>query len=258
MPGKVHRAVARRRTVEFAVGDKRYFIKIHFGCGWREIFKEWLQGRLPVLSARCEWRAIERLNVLRIPTLNVVGKGLRGWNPARLESFVITEALEGMQTLEDLVIGWVGLKTNQRVQLKRLLIQKTAAIVRSLHINGLNHRDCYLCHFMVHDRDWSQWQPEEPLKVYLIDLHRVQIRSQVPRRWSIKDLGSLLFSALDCGLTSRDLLRFIEAYEDRHWRLSLQERPQFWRDVLQRSINLYKEATGQSPQLPGWIANIDF
>lgn len=247
MPGKVHREVAQRRTVEFLLGGKSYFIKIHFGCGWKEIFKECLQGRLPVLSAQREWRAIARLNHIGIPTLNVVATGLRGWNPARLESFVVTEALQGMKTLEDLVISWGGLQGRRQVQLKRALIEKTADILRSLHMNGLNHRDCYLCHFMLRDRLWSQWTPNDPLKVYLIDLHRLQTRPHVPRRWAVKDLGSLLFSALGCGLTRRDLLRFVERYEGRPWRLSLQQRPCFWRDVIRRSVKLYRKEHGKLP-----------
>ena len=34
----------------------------------------------------------------------------------------------------------------------------------------------------------------------------------MPRRWRDKDLAALYFSALDIGLTRRDLLRFLGAY----------------------------------------------
>ena len=84
-------------------------------------------------------------------------------------------------------------------------------MARKMHRAGINHRDFYLCHFLM----------DEPLALdqapvlHLIDLHRAQIRQNVPRRWLVKDLGGLLFSAFEKGLTSRDLLRFMRLYSDR-------------------------------------------
>ena len=51
MEGKVYRDVKGRKTLQFAVGGKRYFIKNHFGVGWREIFKNIVQLRMPILGA---------------------------------------------------------------------------------------------------------------------------------------------------------------------------------------------------------------
>ena len=66
----------------------------------------------------------------------------------------------------------------------------------------------------------------EHLKLSLIDLHRAQIREQTPRRWRDKDLASLYFSALDIGLTRRDLLRFLRIYFNRPLRsILLDEAP---------------------------------
>ena len=107
--GNVYREIKNRRTVQFQLGGKSYFIKIHRGSGWWEIFKELFQGRLPVVSAAREWQAVERLEHLKLKTLKVAGKGIRGWNPASLHSFIVTEALERMITLEDLIVDWVGL-----------------------------------------------------------------------------------------------------------------------------------------------------
>ena len=38
------------------------------------------------------------------------------------------------------------------------------------------------------------------------------MRARTPRRWRDKDLAALYFSALDIGLTRRDLLRFVRQY----------------------------------------------
>lgn len=245
--GKVHRAVKNRRTVEFELGGRRYFIKAHRGVGWREIWKNRLYGRAPIVSAEPEWKAIEALQAAGVSTPTVAGKGLRGSNPAQLESFVIMHALEGMISLEDLTKDWRGIRGRTRVLLKRALIQRIAEVARTMHGAGLNHRDFYLCHFLVRDRAWSQWAPGDDVSLTLIDLHRVQRREAVPPRWLIKDLGGLLFSALDAGITIRDLLRFIAAYRQRPWREVQKDESEFWSAVHENAVKLYRRIHRREP-----------
>jgi len=243
--GKVHRAVKNRRTVEFEIGGRRYFIKIHRGVGWREILKNVTYGRAPIMSAENEWRAIDQLRQLGIPSLTLAGIGKRGSPPAWLESFVITEALDGMISLEDLTHDWRGVGDPQRIRLKRAFIKRLAEIARVMHSAGLNHRDFYLCHFLVRDRVWTAWNPAEPLELFIIDLHRVQIRERVPERWLVKDLGGLLFSALDAGLTRRDLLRFVKIYRQRSVREVLEDEALFWAKVWENAVHLYEPFHGR-------------
>lgn len=245
--GQVHRAVKNRRTVEFALGGRRYFIKAHRGVGWGEVLKNWLYGRPPIVSAEPEWQAIAALQAAGIATPLVAGKGLRGRAPAQLESFIVMPALEGMISLEDLAKDWRGARGRTRVLLKRVLIQRIATIARTLHGAGMNHRDFYLCHFLTRDRDWSRWTPADPVELTLIDLHRVQKRAAVPERWLVKDLGGLLFSALDAGLTSRDLLRFLAAYRHRPWHEVLEREEPFWKQVLFNATRLYRSFHHREP-----------
>jgi heptose I phosphotransferase len=72
----------------------------------------------------------------------------------------------------------------------------------------------------------------------VIDLHRAQIRRRTPRRWLIKDLAGLYFSALDIGLTRTDRWRFITAYEQKPLRKVLQEHQRFWRRVERTALAL--------------------
>jgi heptose I phosphotransferase len=247
--GKVHRAVKNRRTVEFELGGKRYFIKAHRGAGWREVLKNYLYGRAPIVSAEPEWHAIEALRAAGIATPLVAGKGLRGRSPAYLESFVVMPALEGMISLEDLTQDWRGASGRTRVLLKRALIERIADIARTMHGAGMNHRDFYLCHFLVRDRDWAKWTPADPMELTLIDLHRVQRRAAVPERWLVKDLGGLLFSALDAGLTRRDLLRFITAYRQQPWRKVLRGEGTFWKKVRENASKLYRGIHHREPPI---------
>ena len=237
--GVEHRHVKHRRTVEFEIGGRRYFTKIHHGCGWREIFKDLFQLRPPIVSARNEWEAIERLQESGVRTLKIAGKGLRGKNPARRESLLITEALDGMINLENFPESF-GVCGRQKTRLKRALLKKIARIARVMHENGINHRDFYLCHFLVKDRDWKNWNPGDELELVLIDLHRAQIRPRVPERWLVKDLGGLLFSAMDCGLTRRDLLRFAKIYRQKPLRGIVSSEKKFWRKVLCNAGKLYR------------------
>ncbi len=245
--GTVHRDVKHRRTVGFQAGDRRYFIKIHRPCGWGEVLKNWLSLHAPVVSARAEWEAIERLQQLGVPTMTVAGRGERGQAPAALESFVITVALEGMISLETLVRDWGGLTGVNQKLLKRALLGKIAALAHTLHQGGVNHRDFYLCHFLVKNRDWRAWQPGDALELFVIDLHRAQLRDRVPERWLVKDLGGLLFSALDGGVTRCDLLRFVKVYRGPRWRGSLVAEKNLWARVRRNAERLYRDFHGRQP-----------
>jgi len=247
-PGRIYREVKHRRTLSFCVEGREFFIKVHRGCGWREIFKDLFQFRLPIVSAEPEWKAIELCERVGIPTMKIAGRGLRGANPARRDSFLITEALQGMVSLEDLTKEWGGLSEIARTSLKRKLVKEVALLARRFHSAGMNHRDFYICHFLVSNRDWNTWSPAEALTLHLIDLHRVQIRRSVPRRWLKKDLAALLFSAMDCNLSQRDLLRFLIHYKAGEARNSLQTERGFWQQVLQDARNLYKGFHGKEPQ----------
>lgn len=254
--GQVYREVKNRKTQAIVIGERHFFLKTHRGCGWREILKNLLTGSWPVTGASTEWKAIERMEHIGISTLKIAGKGQRGWNPARRESFLLTEAMHDVISLEDLTRDWMGLEGKQKTQLKYHLIHQVADITRRLHQAGLNHRDYYLCHFLVRDRNWRLWDLQESIEVFLIDLHRMQERRKVPTRWRIKDLGGLLFSALDCPLTDRDLLRFLRIYRKERWRESLLRNWRLWNRVLRKAHSLYRGFHGRSPTSPKAILRL--
>ena len=225
--GENYREVARRRTVKFEHDGQNYFAKIHFGVGWGEIFKNLFQGRLPVLGAVNEWHALRRLREIGVNSMDAVLYCEAGWNPATIRSCIVTKSLENTISLEDLLKEG---KPDSRE--KRTLIARIAGMARKMHADGINHRDFYLCHFLLE---------RSTRRLYLIDLHRAQMRSSTPERWRAKDLGGLLFSAFEAGLTKRDLLRFIRLYsgDEMSLRDSLQRDAAFWSAVKRRAISLY-------------------
>lgn len=205
--GDVFRALETRRTLRFEVDGKGYFLKLHYGTTLKEVVKNLLSLRMPVLGADREWNAIHRLKALGVDTMTGIGFGEKGWNPIRRTSFIITEDLAPTISLEDYCADWAI--TPPEPALKRMIIRRVATMVREMHRGGVNHRDCYLCHFLLHLPFEGD---ESTLKISVIDLHRAQIRQHVPQRWRDKDLIGLYFSSLNIGLTQRDIYRFLRIY----------------------------------------------
>lgn len=249
LQGQVFRELEGRRTLRAEIDGRGYFAKIHRGVGWREIFKNLICLRLPVLGARNEKRAIERFEQLGISTMHMVAFGERGINPARKHSFIITEELAPTVSLEDYCRDWTRMPPEP--VLKRAFITRIAGIARLMHQNGMNHRDFYLCHFLLHTDP-----PPTPgtLRLSVIDLHRAQIHQRPPAfRWLRKDLAGLYFSALDIGLTRRDLLRFLRVYFDMPLRDILKDRAKLlvWlqRKAMRMAERERRKLGGNSAQL---------
>ncbi|QCT97899.1 lipopolysaccharide core heptose(I) kinase RfaP [Stutzerimonas degradans] len=210
LEGQVYRELEGRRTLRTEVEGRGYFVKIHRGIGWGEIVKNLLTAKAPVLGAGQEWRAIQRLHEVGVPTMTAVAYGERGGNPASQHSFIITEELAPTVSLEDFSANWR--EQPPAPTLKRALIAEVARMAGTMHRAGVNHRDFYICHFLLHtERPVSA----NDLRLSLIDLHRAQTRAQTPRRWRDKDLAGLYFSALGIGLTRGDRLRFLRGYFQR-------------------------------------------
>lgn len=246
--GEVFRDKEGRRTLRFEIAGRGFFLKLHQGVGWREIFKNLLQFRLPVLGAENEYLAIKALEKLGIDTLSVAGYGRRGKNPARQLSFLITDELLNTESLEDFCARWPQQKPD--ALLKQRLIVRVADIARRMHRAGMNHRDFYLCHFLLDVEQLPTADNINRRPLYLMDLHRAQLRHTVPYRWQVKDLGGLYYSALDIGLTRRDVLRFIKQYCG--GRLPRGSAWKMWQAVRRRAEQIYRRDHGKGPSSEAW------
>ena len=200
LTGDVLREMPGRRTLRVRIGSGSYVLKLHHGVGWAEILKNLVAGRAPVLGARNEYEAVTRLAAAGVPSMRVAAFGEQGTNPARRRSFVLLDDIAHDESLEDVARRWARAAPPSAE--RRAMVAAVAAIVRDMHAAGVNHRDCYLCHFLCAHGGGLR----------LIDLHRAGIRAQVPRRWRVKDLAQLWFSAMHAGLTVRDRLRFVRDY----------------------------------------------
>ncbi len=240
LSGEEFRRVKSRRTFRFEVENRGYFAKVHHGVGWREIWKNWFQLKAPVLGAANEFYALELLARLGVDTMTPVAFGEKHWNPARRESFLVTEELTDCVSLEDYCRDWRP-SFREKTALLTVLAQTAAA----MHDHGLNHRDCYLCHFLLDRKRWQEGRGEAHLHV--IDLHRAQIRRRIPYRYRVKDVAGLFFSSMDAGLTRHDLFRFMRIYSHGQWRGQMR----FWRDVERTAVKLYCKEFKRDPVMYG-------
>ena len=228
LQGTVYREQDRRRTQRIVLGKKSYFIKQYTGLPGYEVIKNILQLRLPILSAKQEWQALQILAQHHIPAPKVLAYGIRRAYTPWQESFVLMEDLVDMVSLETLCHHTIPLRT------KRLLLRSLAELAAKLHQQGLNHRDFYLCHCFVDPMTLDH----RPV-LYLIDLHRAAKRQAVPKRWLIKDLAGLYFSAQTTHLTQRDYYRFIQLYRQQSFKQTWLKESAFWRQVQQTGETLF-------------------
>ena len=230
MSGKAFRDVPGRKTIQVNINNKSYFIKQHFGVGWAEIFKNLLSLKLPILGAMTEVKAIQKLNEIGIATTPLVAHGQQGCNPASMRSFIITEDLGDIISIDDLCdeLNSNAMQTNlPDAAFKQKLIIAMAQLATKLHSAGLCHRDFYLCHFVLKKAELAQ----EELNLILIDLHRMLMHQPNNGSAVMKDIAGLMFSAKDYGFLAEDWALFKQHY--------LKQRDDFWRQAEARAEKLY-------------------
>ena len=202
--GEVFRQTANRITKEFSFEGNKYFIKLHYGVGWKEIFKNLIKLRVPTLGAFPEWKALKKLKSLGIDCPEPVGFYSKGINPSNIRSFIVTRSLIN-----------------------------TISIEEALNKGKFQDLDYYLCHFHVD----SNLDVEK--EIYLIDLHRAQLRTFVPTRWASKDIGGLFHSAMGFKLTERDFYRFIKTYFQCSLKEALGTHSKFIRTSRDRAFRMF-------------------
>ncbi len=250
LEGETFRKAPGRKTVRFSRQDQRYFLKTHTGVGWQEIIKNLVYFRLPVIGAMNEWHGAHHLQRLGIDTLSIAGYGNESGNPAHRQSFIITDEISHAQSLEEFCSTWKHHPPRRAadVRFKRWLIQRLAQTARQLHKSGANHRDFYLCHFLLQPGYESNQLSDRASRLFVIDLHRMQLRRRTPPRWKIKDVAGLHYSSMDLGLTRRDKLRFIKLYRpEQSLRETLASDARFWHRVDRRAQRLYQAERRRAP-----------
>jgi heptose I phosphotransferase len=196
-----------RSTVRLQTGDRAFYLKRN-RFHWVEFFKRLSRLRLPVRGALQEWRNIEQVRAVGVPTLVPIAFGEQPLLGIETSSFSMTEELYGCVPLDQVLVRELsGNLTRNEQARKRHLLRQLGQLARRLHGHGFYHQDFYLSHFFVGSGDM----------LHLIDLQRVLHQPLRSRHFLIKDLAQLNYAASRIPSLSRtDRLRVLLSYLNTH------------------------------------------
>jgi hypothetical protein len=202
--GQVAKNAIRERSttrLELTNADgttRTLYLKRHRRPRVWELIKPLFRLTWPIVGARNEWEAILRFHEAGIATMVPVALGESGGR-----SFLVTEAIQGCQKLT----AWMDTHKhelhNGELATLRRIADGIADVARIMHSAGLHHQDFYLTHLMVPETGSAA-------PIHVLDLGRARFQSGLARRWIVKDLAQLNYSAADISASER--LRFLERY----------------------------------------------
>ncbi|MEZ0210040.1 MAG: lipopolysaccharide core heptose(I) kinase RfaP [Methylophilus sp.] len=225
LQGYTVRAAANRKTMRINIDGHSYFIKQHKATGWREIAKNWLAFKRPIIGAMTEVRAIQALENLGIATTPIAAYGIQGHCAASQRSFLLTEDLGDIHSLEDICKSWQSQPA--AAETRQAMLIAVAKLAKKFHGAGLCHRDFYLCHIALQKNATLS----ADTAFYLLDLHRV-LHGVSPHGTEVrKDIAGLIFSCMDFGFTREDWQVFKAHY--------LPQSDDFWAKAFERGDRLH-------------------
>lgn len=186
------------------------FLKRHRVRTWQTRLRAALGVGPGQTPGRVEARNIRRLAADGIASMDLVAYGENLRPDGHLESFVLTDELDGYEPADTFLRRRFPANdatggTARDADLDGL-IRAVAAATRELHGAGYNHRDLYCCHWFVREPAKGRFD------VRLIDLQRVEHRRRFRRRWLVKDLAQLAYSAPRDWIAPRHRLAFMRHY----------------------------------------------
>jgi hypothetical protein len=181
-----------------------FYLKKHRGRSWLSWLAALLRFAPPRSAGRIEAENALALNSLGIAVMPLTAYGEKLHADGRLESFLLSEELEGYCELQDFIEQRFSREGKKR-ELHRLIVQ-VAGIARRFHAAGFNHRDFYSCHFLAKEVSSGTFD------VRLIDLQRVQRRRWFRRRWIVKDLAQLASMSPGALVGCREKVLFLRNY----------------------------------------------
>ncbi|MCP4713357.1 MAG: phosphotransferase, partial [Planctomycetes bacterium] len=189
-------------------GDQKVvmYLKRYGYPGMVALFRRWLSRRSRAGAAVYDFDAAMRLAEKGIAVPRPVAFGEQKNWLGEQRSFVMMEELPQADALERLLPKWAEKqKGYMLLRDKKELIRQVAELVRQLHRAEYYHRDLYLSHiFLSRDKFGGE-------RLNLIDLQRVFRPLIRRRRWQVKDLAQLFYSARDY-FSGADIMRFLHAY----------------------------------------------
>jgi heptosyltransferase-2 len=169
--------------------------------------KNWLTHRGFKSCSFIEFEQANSLTEAGINTPKIVSFGQQ-WGPLfEKRSFIITEKIPNAESLERrLPSFFCGPARCENLRLRRNFISQLASFVKKFHETGYRHRDLYFSHIFYSDSG----------DFYLIDLARAFRPTILRRRFQVKDIAQLYYSAPAKYFSNTDRLRFYLCYVGRN------------------------------------------
>ena len=200
--------------------------------------RNWVLHHARRSFARTEGETAERLAACGIPTPHVVALGEQWGLLFERRSFLMIEEVQDSEALERrLPPCFDGDAAGTGGTARRDFIRRLAAFVKRFHDTGYRHRDLYLCHIFCSSQG----------EFSLIDLARAS-RPILRRRFQIKDLAQLHYSAPATRFSRTDRLRFYLAYAGRR---GLRRRDKlFVCRVLRKAAKMARHSAKHGDRIP--------
>ena len=214
LDGQCMRALDDRENWRLRPNGQTVYLKKHHVRTLKSRLRAKLRLGAGETAARTEARNVRHLARDGIDAMTLIAFGERLHDDGLLESFLISEDLCGYVQLDHFIAARFPLRELYETRRRagdmardlKALIDEVARVARKFHLAGYNHRDLYCCHFFIREPEPGSFQ------VRLIDLQRVQHRKRFRRRWIVKDLAQLAYSAPRSRIKCTHKMAFIRAY----------------------------------------------
>jgi tRNA A-37 threonylcarbamoyl transferase component Bud32 len=165
--------------------------------------RNWLSAHARISFSVLSFRSADILAAAGINTPKTLFYGEQWGTFFEKRSFIITEKIPNAESLErKLPDCFSGSATVKKLKLRRNFIAQLASFIRKFHDTDYRHRDLYLSHIFYSDSGIF----------YLIDLARAFKPIIRGRRFRIKDIAQLYYSAPAMYFSRTDRLRFYLNY----------------------------------------------
>ncbi len=165
--------------------------------------KNWLSYRKRVTCCFCDFAPAYNLSKAGINTPKTLAYGEDRGLLFEKRSFIIMLKIPNAESLEKKLPDFFYTPlSNENLRLRRDFINKLAIFIKRFHNTDYRHRDLYFSHIFL----------SESKEFYLIDLARSFKPLLLTKRFRIKDISQLYYSAPAGFFSLTDRLRFYLAY----------------------------------------------
>jgi hypothetical protein len=165
--------------------------------------RNWLAHKTRISCGFIEWVSASQLTSTGVSTPRTIAYGEQWGSLFEKRSFVITEKIPDAEALERKLPECFNERpTSTNLKRRRQFIAQLASFIKKFHETNYRHRDLYFSH-IFQDNDG---------RFFLIDLARVFKPVVLCRRYQIKDIAQVYYSAPKRYFSNTDRLRFYLGY----------------------------------------------